>query len=35
MFSLLAAIFIKNRDDVKNPKVRESYGVLSGIVGIF
>ena len=34
MFSLLAAIFIKNRDDVKNPKVRESYGVLSGIVGI-
>lgn len=34
MFKLLAAIFIKNRNDLKNPKVRESYGILSGIVGI-
>ena len=35
MISLLAKLWIKNREDVKNPKVREAYGVLCGGVGIF
>ena len=35
MFTLLTKIFIKNKDDVTNPKVRESYGTLSGAYGIF
>lgn len=35
MFTLLTKIFIKNRDDVTNPKVREAYGTLSGAYGIF
>lgn len=35
MLSLLVKIFIKNSDDVKNPKVREKYGVLVGSYGIF
>ena len=26
--------FIKNYEDVKDPKVRDSYGKLAGIVGI-
>ncbi len=34
MINLLSKIFIKNRDDVKNPKVRHSYGVMMSIVGI-
>ena len=33
MTSLLIKLFIKN-NDVKNPKVRAKYGVLSGVVGI-
>lgn len=35
MISLLEKLLIKNRNDIKNPKVRESYGVLCGSVGIF
>ncbi|MBQ8782943.1 MAG: cation transporter [Clostridia bacterium] len=34
MTALLIKLFIKNSDDVKNPKVRTAYGVLSGAVGI-
>ncbi len=33
MTSLLIKLFIKN-NDVKNPKVRAKYGILSGVVGI-
>lgn len=32
---LLAKLFIKNYRDVENPAVRNAYGKLSGIVGIF
>lgn len=35
MFTLLTKIFIKNKDDITNPKVREAYGTLSGAYGIF
>lgn len=35
MFTLLTKIFIKNKDDVSDPKVREAYGTLSGAYGIF
>ena len=35
MIGWLVKTFIKNSDDVKDSKVRESYGVLSGAVGIF
>ena len=35
MVTLLSRIFIKNRDEVSSPKVRQAYGVLSGAVGIF
>lgn len=34
MIQLLAKIFIKNQEDVENPKVRQAYGVLCGTVGI-
>ena len=34
MFGLLSKIFIKNRDDLKNPAVRRAYGILSGTLGI-
>lgn len=34
MIRLLARIFIKDRDQVQNPKVRGAYGVLCGVVGI-
>ena len=34
MFGLLTKIFIKNRDDLKNPAVRRAYGILSGTLGI-
>lgn len=32
--SLLLKLFVKNREDTTSPKVRTSYGVLSGVVGI-
>mgnify|MGYP002469589396 CR=1 FL=1 len=35
MVTLLARIFIKDRNDVKNPRVRQAYGILCGAVGIF
>lgn len=34
MTNLLIRLFIKNRNDLKNPAVRAAYGTLSGIVGI-
>lgn len=34
MRKLLIKTFIKNYDDTKDPKVRESYGKLAGFVGI-
>lgn len=34
MTRFLVNKFIKNSSDIKNPKVREAYGLLSGIVGI-
>lgn len=34
MITLLSKIFIKNKDDLQDPKVREGYGKLSGILGI-
>lgn len=34
MFKILRKLFIKNYDDVKNDKVRESHGILVSIVGI-
>ncbi|WP_027399437.1 cation diffusion facilitator family transporter [Anaerovorax odorimutans] len=35
MRKLLIKTFIKNYENVKDPKVRESYGKLAGAVGIF
>lgn len=34
MIKLLVKLFIKNSDDVENPKVRESYSVLGGVLGV-
>lgn len=34
MTNLLVKLFIKNYDNVQDPKVRTSYGILSSIVGI-
>ncbi len=34
MTKLLIRFFIKNAEDVKDPRVREEYGLLSGAVGI-
>ncbi len=34
MTHFLINMFIKNKDDINNPKVRETYGLLSSIVGI-
>ena len=34
MNQFLFKTFVKNYEDVKNPKVRDSYGKLAGIVGI-
>ncbi len=34
MTGLLVKLFIKNSDDIVNPKVRKEYGTLSGAVGI-
>lgn len=35
MISLLARLWIRDRQDVKDPRVRQAYGVLCGGVGIF
>ena len=34
MVALLTNLFIKDKEDVKNPRVRQGYGMLCGIVGI-
>lgn len=34
MVTLLAKLFIKNRDDTASPRVRQAYGILCGAVGI-
>lgn len=34
MANLLVKMFIKESEDVKSPKVRAAYGMLSGVVGI-
>lgn len=34
MRKLLIRKFVKNYEDVKNPKVREAYGKMAGVVGI-
>lgn len=34
MSSLFVRLFVKNYDDVKNPRVRGRYGSLAGVVGI-
>lgn len=34
MTKILYKLFIKNYEDTKNPKVREQYGKLAGVVGI-
>lgn len=34
MVTLLAGIFIRDREDVSSPRVRQAYGVLTGVVGI-
>ena len=34
MFEKFIKKFVKNADDTENPKVREKYGVFSGVVGI-
>lgn len=34
MVSVLAGLFIKNKEDVKNPQVRQKYGMFCGVVGI-
>lgn len=34
MMSLFVKLFIKNREDVSNPRVKKAYAALSSIVGI-
>ena len=34
MVTLLINLFIKEKDDIKNPKVRQQYGMLCGMAGI-
>lgn len=34
MVALLINLWIKDKEDVKNPKVRQAYGMLCGVVGI-
>ena len=34
MVSLLINIFIRDKEEVKSPKVRQQYGMLCGLVGI-
>lgn len=35
MYRILSGIFIKNREDIENPNVRKSIGMLCGAMGIF
>lgn len=35
LISLLAAVFIKDRDNIKKNSVREAYGILCGVAGFF
>ncbi|BCN29734.1 cation diffusion facilitator family transporter [Anaeromicropila herbilytica] len=35
MTTLLVSLFVKDKDNVENSKVREQYGVLTSVVGIF
>ena len=35
MIKLLSEIFIKNHNDLSDPKVRHSYGILCSVLGIF
>ena len=35
MVTLLAGIFIKDKENTSSPEVRQAYGMLTGIVGIF
>lgn len=35
MITLLAKLFIRDRDNTKSPEVRQAYGMLCGAVGIF
>jgi cation diffusion facilitator family transporter len=35
MIRILANLFIKNHEDIKNPSTRQAYGILCGAVGIF
>lgn len=35
MITLLANLFIRDRENIKAPEVRQAYGVLCGAVGIF
>ena len=35
MIQLLARLFIKDHNDTSNPRVRQAYGILCGIAGIF
>ena len=34
MVTLLAGIFIKDKENTSSPEVRQAYGILSGAVGI-
>ena len=34
MTELLTKLFIKNHNEIKHPRVRQSYGKMVGIVGI-
>jgi len=34
MTEFLVGKFVKNNEDITNPKIRQSYGIFSGIVGI-
>lgn len=34
MITLLAHLFLKNKDDISSPQTRQAYGVLCGAVGI-
>ena len=34
MIALLVKLFVKDKDNTQNPKVRENYGVLAGAFGI-
>lgn len=34
MINLLAGFFIKDKEDILNPKVRKAYGALAGTIGI-